>query len=241
MTRMAIIDERDILVTPVFRMQSIENIPKSETAGYAVMEMQEIVEVRIGGTKNYAPVFLASEFWKREGNQVITYAERWPDQYRAFKEGSPQEANGTPLEMLRSQGITPELLSLCRALRIYSIEALDKVEGQEAKSLGTNVNRLKEAARAFLANRDKGVNALNEVEVLKARIAELEARSTVLPVIEPTRAEVDQAIAEADAAFADMTDDDIKAEIAKLAGSRPRGTPSRETLERNLTELLAAA
>lgn len=241
MTRLAIIDERDILVTPVFRMQSIENIPKSETAGHAVLEMKEVVEVRFAGSKNYAPIFLANDFWKREGNQTITYAERWPEQYRTFKEGSPQEAMGTPLEMLRGHGVTPEQLSLCRALRIYSIEALHALEGPAVKTLGMNANALKAAARAFIADRDRGLNALDEVEALKVRIAELEARSTVPPVVEPAREEVDRIIQAAEDAYAGKSDTDLKDEIETLAGARPRGNPSRATLVSMLDGLKQAA
>lgn len=241
MTRLAVIDDSEVLVTPFFKMQEIENIPKSETAGMAIMEVKEVVEVRFAGSRNYSPIFPTDAMWKREGNQVISYAERWPEQYQAFKQGNPQEANGTPLEMLRQHGVTPELLSLCRALKIYSIEALHQLEGPAVKSLGMNANTLKAAARAFMADRDKGVNALGEVEALRARIAELEARSTVTPSNDPTPEEISAAVQTADDAFAGHDDEWLKVEISKLAGSRPRGTPSRETLVRSLQELQAAA
>lgn len=241
MSRLAVIDDRDITITPVFKMIEIENIPKSETAGHAVMEVKEVVEVRFAGSKNYSPIFPTDAMWKREGNQTISYAERWPDQYRAFKEGNPQEANGTPLEMLRPHGVTPEQLSLCRALRIYSIEALHALEGPSVKSLGMNANRLKDAARAFMADRNSGMNALNEIEALKAQIAELQARSTLPPVTDLKPEEIEAVIVRADDAFADLSDDQIKEEIAKLTGAgKPRGTPTRETLVRSLQELLAA-
>ena len=240
MTLVAEIDTRDITITPVFKMIEVENIPKSEAAGKAVMEMHEVVEVRFAGSKNYSPVFPADAFYKLEGNQIITYAERWPDQYRQFKEGNPQEASGTPLEMLRSHGVTPEQLSLCRALKIYSIEALHHLEGPALKSLGMNANRLREAAAAFMADRDRGVGALNEIEALKARIAELEGRSTVPPVADPSPSDIEQALKVADDAFGHMQDDEIKEEIARLSGSRPRGNPSRATLVHALSELQAA-
>lgn len=238
MTQLAVIDMTDVTITPVFKIIEIENIPKSETAGRAVMEQKEVVEVRFAGTKNYSPVFPADAFWQREGNRVITYAERWPEQYRAFKEGNPQEANGTPLEMLRDEGITPELISLCRALKIYSIEALYHLEGQAVKSLGMNANRLKEAAKSYLADRMGAKEALSEVEKLRAEIAALKAG--VVPVQETAPDEIEQLLAEADAAYADKSDDEIKNDIAAIAGQRPRGNPSRETLIRTLEELKAA-
>lgn len=239
MARIVEIDEREITITPFFKWMEIENVPKSETAGHAVMEMREVVEVRFAGSKNYVPVFPAHEMSTREGNNVITYAERWAEQYRAFKEGNPQEANGTPLEMLRSYGITPELSSLCRALKIYSIEALHYLEGDRLKSLGMNQNRLKQAAREFMAERAKNTGAFDEIEALKAQIAELQARSTVVPEKILTEPEIDAVMAEADA-YAALTDGEIKDKIAGLAGVRPKGNPSRPTLVSMLSELEAA-
>src|SRR6478609_7089022 len=100
MVDVAVIDMQDINVTPVFRVMEIENIPKSEEVGHLVKEMHEVVQIRFAGSNNYSPVFPSKAFYRREGNNVITYAERFKDQYRQFKEGNPQEARGTPLEML---------------------------------------------------------------------------------------------------------------------------------------------
>ncbi|RYG88112.1 MAG: hypothetical protein EON59_05405 [Alphaproteobacteria bacterium] len=242
MAQLAIIDEKEIEITPVFQIREIENIPKSETAGYAVMELHEMVEVRFAGSKNYSPVFPANAFWKREGNREITYAERWPEQYRAFKEGNPQEANGTPLEMLRPFGITPELLSLCRALKIYSIEALHSLQGSNLKSLGIHTNRLKDAARAFMADRAKSSGSFAELEALRERIAELEARSTVPPAEDPKPEEIATAVAAADAAYEGKSDGEIKDMIAALNdGKKPQGQPSRATLISMHRDLVEAA
>lgn len=242
MTQVAVIDPRDITITPVFKIIEVENVHASEKAGYAVMEAKEVVEVRFAGSRNYSPVFPSDAQWRREGNRSITYAERWADQYRDFKEGNPQEAMGTPLEMLRPHGITPELISLCRAMKIYSIEALHALEGQGLKSLGMNANRLEDAAREFMSERLTSSAAMSEIEKLRERIAELEASGSKVevPAVEATPAEQDAALDVADKAFTDMSDDEIKTEIAELAGSRPRGTPTRETLENSLRELREA-
>lgn len=240
----AVIDLNDIAVTPVFKIMEIENIPKSETAGHAVMEMHEVVEVRFAGSKNYSPIFPANAMWRREGNQVTSYAERWAEQYRAFKEGNPQEAMGTPLEMLRPFGVTPEQLSQCRALRIYSIEALHHLEGPAVKTLGMNANALKSAASQFMADRTKGSDNFNELEALRAEIAELRARSTIPPVVDLSPAEVADVLEHANAVaqveVASETDDQIKERIAGITGSRPKGNPSRATLDQMLRELTQA-
>lgn len=240
MTQLAVIDPRDITITPVFKHIEVENIAKSEKAGHAVMETKEVVEVRFAGSRNYSPVFPTQAQYRKEGNHVITYAERWADQYQAFKQGDPQEATGTPLEMLRPHGVTPELISLCRALKIYSVESLHALEGPGLKSLGINANRMKAAAREFMTGRQTTANAMSEIEALKAQIAELQSKSVDLPENEPTSTEVDNALEVADAQFAELSDDDIKVKIAEFTGSKPRGTPTRQTLENSLRELQAA-
>lgn len=242
MTQVAVIDPRDITITPVFKHIQVENIAASERAGYAVMEPREVVEVRFAGQRNFAPVFPADATWRREGNQNITYAERWADQYRAFKQGDPQEATGTPLESLKPHGITPELISICRALKIYSIEALYALEGPGLKSLGMNGNRLKDAARAYMADRMTGKQAQDEIEALKAQIAALQAAgATVAVPAEQTPPDaIDAAVEAADSEFAGQSDDDLKAEIARMTGAKPRGTPSRKTLETSVRELRQA-
>lgn len=241
MTRVVQIDDRDITITPFFKIINIENVPKSETAGYAVMEMREVVEVRFAGQKNYAPVFPADAFYKREGNRVITYMERWAEQYRQYKEGETQEAMGTPLEMLRSFGVSAELVSLCRALKVYSIEALDRLEGAGLKSLGMTGNKLKDAARQFLAQRDGAAGAMSEIEALKAQIAAMKAAGvSAIPVEETPPEAIDAMVQAADDAFADMSDAQIKDELEKLTSARPRGNPSRATLVSMLETAMAA-
>lgn len=220
MVEVAQIDMTDVSVTPIFKYIELENVPQSEIQGHEVRRSMEVVEVHTAGSRNAVPVFPVDAQWRRDGNRTITYAERWPEQYRAFKEGGPQDALGTPLEMLRQHGIKPEHISLCRSLRIYSVEALDNLSHDGTKALGIHANTLREAARAFMAGRDGFAKAQEEIAELKARLAALEAPKEV-----------------ADA----RTDAEIKDEIERLSGTRPRGNPNRETLIRSLRELEEAA
>lgn len=224
------IDTKDIQITPFFKVIEVENVPKSERAGYPVLETKEVVEVHFAGTRNFVPVFPTKGAHRRKGHQVITYAEHWADQYRAFKEGSPQEANGTPLEMLRKYGVTSEQISICRALRIYSIEALHGVEGQQAKALQMHQNKLKDAARQYMAERSSAYESQSEIERLKAEIEALKAggAATVEPAKSPE---------EIESLFPELTDAQLKEEIEKITGAKPRGNPSRTTLEASLKEL----
>jgi len=51
---------------------------------------------------------------------------------------------------------------------------------------------------------------------------------------------VEAALGASDSEFEGMSDDNIKEEIALLAGSKPRGNPSRATLVNSLRELREA-
>lgn len=234
------IDTREITITPLFRYESIEDINASEREGHLVKKMIPVVEVRFAGSKNYSPVFPVDAMWKRENGKTVTYAERWADQYRDFLAGASQEASGTPLEMLKSYGISEANLSLCRALRIYSIEALYHLEGDNLKSLGMVANVLKDMARSYMADRSRSNANVDEVEKLKAELAALKA--SIIPATEPTPAQVDALVQASDDEFSALSDDDIKDRIASLTGSgRPRGNPNRDTLVQSLRELQGAA
>lgn len=240
------IDMREITVTPIFRYETIEDINASERAGHLVTRVRQVVEVRFAGSRNYMPVFPVDAFWKRENGRVVTYAERWAEQYRKFLDGATQEAAGTPLEMLRPYGVKDSQLSLCKALKIYSIEALYSLEGDALKSLQMAGGALKEMARQFMdAKKERSGNS-DEIEKLKAEIESLKLaragagpNTTEVLVPAPSEAEIDEAIAASNADFEDMDDAQLKAFIKEKSGQAPRGVPSRAFLMNAAQELVA--
>lgn len=231
------IDTREITITPVFKHVTVEDVPSSEREGRQVMKTMEVVEVRFAGSKLFSPVFPVDAFWKRDGHRVITYAERWADQYRDFLEGNTQKAAGTPLEMLKPYGISDAQLSLCRALRIYSIEALDNLEGPNLKNLQMNANPLKEMVRSYLADRSSGAQTAAEIDELRAEIQRLKAAQ--VPATDSTPKMIEQALADANNELDAMSDADLKTFIKDRSGAAPRGTPSREFLLNAARELAA--
>lgn len=232
------IDTREITVTPVFKHITVEDVPASEREQRPVMKTIEAVEVRFAGSKLYSPVFPVHSMWKRDGHKTITYAERWAEQYRAFLAGDEQRAAGTPLEMLKPYGITESQLSLCRALKVYSIEALHHLEGQNLKNLQMNGNPLKEMARRYMADRASGAASAGEIDALKAEIERLKA---AIPTVEAKPEEVEAAVRAADDEYSALSDDQLKERIAAKVGHKPRGNPSRNTLVQSLRELEGAA
>lgn len=226
-------------ITAFFKHASLLNVAQSEEHGKAIYDLHEVVELRFAGDRNYAPVLPAESMWRKEGNRVITYAERFSDQYRQFLMGDDQKAGGTALEMLQDYGITPAQLSICRALKIYSIEALHAIGPNEVKSLGMSANELKKMARRYVEDHTKrSIESTNtEVDKLKA---ELERLKGLIPSEQASPAEIDALVAAADKEFEDMTSDELKDFIAEKTGDgRPRGNPSHDTLVSMAKELAA--
>lgn len=230
--------EMEHLVTPFFRHQTIENVPQSEIQRIPVMEVKEVVELRFAGDKNYAPVLPVDSMYRRDGHNIITFAERFADQYRAFVSGAPQEAEGTPLEMLKPYGISENQISLCRVLKIYSIEALYHLEGQNVRNLGMSANSLKDMASAYMADRTKGLNTAAEMDKLRQEIAALKAAQPI-PTQEASPEQINAAVSAADDEFAAMTDEQLKAFIKDKSGAAPRSTPSCDFLLNAARELAA--
>jgi hypothetical protein len=212
-------------VAPYFMHLTTENIPQSYVKKQYVGRTDEVVQIRFPADTRFSPVFPVDAMWTRNGNDVITYAERFADQYRAFVNGDDQVSAGTPLEMLVPYGMTPDLLSYCRTMKIYSIEALHNLEGQNLKNLGMRGNRLKEMARNYMSTLSQGVSAMSEIETLKAEIERLK-QVNVIPAQEfngVDEGDIDD--------FAIMNDDELRAFLEEKTGVRPDGRWNRERLE----------
>jgi uncharacterized small protein (DUF1192 family) len=223
-------------ITAFFKHMSVLNVPQSETRGEPVYELKEMVELRFAGDRNYSPCFEATEMWRNVGGRVITYAERFAEQYRAFTMGDSQVAGGTALEMLRPYGITPAQISICNALKVYSIEAI--LEMRTPQALGMSTNVIMEMAKRWQA--DQAQRAQTETKDSIATLqAEIERLQALIPAREATGPEIDAALSAADAEFGAMSDDDLKAFIKERSGQAPRGTPSRAFLLNAARELAA--
>jgi hypothetical protein len=226
MSAISRIQEADLehLIEPIFKFETYENVNQSEIKGEPVMETREVVEVRFAGDRNYAPVLPADSVYRREGHRQVTYAERWSKRYAEFVQGAAQTASGTPLEKLMPYGITGSQLSLCRALKVYSIEALYNMDGANLKNLGIHTNELKRMANEYMTDRAKGSETLQELEALKKELAEIRLAK---PIPEEqfdgmTPQDID--------AFSNLSDDELKAYIKDKTGTGVRGQPSRDTL-----------
>ncbi|MCC6106124.1 MULTISPECIES: hypothetical protein [Acetobacter] len=222
----------DYAVTPHFRYDTVEDIEASRREKRPVMKTIELCEMRIAGEKNYIPTVPADSIWQVHNGQPITYAERFAEQYRNFKLGNSQTGEGTPLQELVPYGITQAQLSLCRALKIYSIEAVNSLEGIHLKALGVAANELKRMAGAWIADHSSVRSERSELEELRALVEKLQSeKTTAVHVAEEAIEDKIEA-----SAFAAMDDRQLKTYIKERTGQTPMGNPSRETLLRMAEE-----
>lgn len=224
------------LTVPFFKTMPVQDQNASKREGRPIFKDMEVVEVRIAGDRNYTPTFPANAMWQRIDGQEVTYAERWPDAYERFTAGKEQIAEGTPLSELPflSEAKRAEL----RALKVYTAEALASLDGKNLKALGDTGREMKNQATAYLesAGSTAGTVALAaEVAALKAQIAEMGDAAAFPPAI--SKSETGQTDDQGD----DAEKESIKAQIAELTGSRPKGNPSLDTLREMLSEMTARA
>jgi hypothetical protein len=145
-------------------------------------EEMEVCEIRQAANKQTVGVFPAHEAaeWAPtpEGGRVrVTYAEKYNEQYLAFKNHQSQVQDGTPLEAATFLDATQR--AQLRALHIHTLEALASIDGQPLKLLGMGGRDLKNKAEAFLADNSTPVTEEHLTSIISEqdrKIADLEAR-----------------------------------------------------------------
>ncbi len=231
-------DEADKLLTPIFKTVAVRDEIESRKAGRPIFKDVEIVEVRIPADRHYIPTFGAHDFWKNVDGIAQTYAMRWPDQYRAFKENRTQTIEGTPLEELPF--LTNAKRSELKALSIYTAEQLASLDGKNLKTLGIGGRELKDQATAYL-DRASGSAKVTELARENAAMkAEMEAmRQQMRELARPVPATDKQEVPEAQSDFEAWSDEELKLYIKDGTGVAPKGQPSHATLVRMADEVYA--
>jgi hypothetical protein len=230
----------DASVVALFKNHAIKNDFKSLEAGRPIFDDHEVVELRYPGSKNVG-VYPALGFshWgvdPETGEQApVTYAERFPRQYRQFKMMAAQTKSGTPLSHVPF--LTEARRAEMRALNIYTVEALAGIDGAELKNLGPGGRELKNQAMVFIDEAKRGAPNLQliaELEALKARNVILEEDMKLARDKKATRkaAETTAPMSE----FNDMTNEQLKAYITTQTGMAPQGNVARKTLVRMAEE-----
>lgn len=144
---------------PRFYRDKAENGFKSAQEGRPVYDDVEMVEIIIPGQNQS----IATERVKQH------HKERWPSQYAAWKAGLEAVHDGSPLELWPP--LTPAQIANLKALNVHTVEQLAAVDDQALGRIGMGARDLREKAKAYLTNAERG-QALSQA---MAKIATLEA------------------------------------------------------------------
>lgn len=221
----------DEAAVALFRLLAVPNPIKTKEAGRLICDDVEVCEIRYPGRKDWTPYpSTAFSHWAIDphtGEQrPVTYAERFPRQYRQFKEHAHQTKSGTPLEY--AQFLTEGRKAELRALNIYTVEQLALIEGAELKNLGPNGREMKNAAEAYIA--EAKASAPNKA--MEAELEQLRARNQVLEEDAKLVAERNEAKKEPAGEFDNMSVEQLRDYITTNTGHEPHGSMPRKTLAR---------
>ena len=134
----ALWDARQKECRPIFKMKSVLMTHKSKEAGREIWEDHEHLEIIIPGdnkSRVSRPV--------RDEDR-----ERWPDQYRAFKEGLDDDSDGQLLKML--PGISDSQIKMLEFQNVRTIEELANLGDGQVQNIGMGGLELRNKARAMV-------------------------------------------------------------------------------------------
>jgi hypothetical protein len=232
-----------------FYTEAEENPALTLEAGRPIFEDKEFVRIRVVGDPKsslIAPAHSASSRDPQTG-RPMTYAEKFPEHYRYFKDNQDQQAAaGTPLSEM--PWLTAAKRAELKALQIHTVEGLAGLDGTMLSRIGMGARELKNKAEAWLAAAEGNAGSVKmaaelaardeQIEALQRQMADLIAASQGKVV--PTANEPDQTEPDVTGSpFAQWQDDDIKNWIKDNTGARPLGNPSHATLVARADEINA--
>ena len=232
----------DLLNVRFFLDEDHKDQKASLEAGYAVFAPREMVHVTAPANKEcdiIAPV--DSPCTDPVNGGVMSYRDRFPEDYERWKAGQSAAVSGTPLKNMPLLSKTE--VSMLNAQNVFSVEQLADLGGRPLANLGPNGRKLQQQAVAFLSTARDTAGAMKLatenadlrqwLEALEKLAAGGQAEAPHNSNPEPT--EPEQIIGE-ETATETLRKEELKAAIAEKVGARPRGNPSIETLERMLKD-----
>jgi hypothetical protein len=152
---------------PRFFLQTVDDVVASQREGRPIFRERELVQISVPGDQFSSPTERVNDVHK----------QRWPAEYKAFKEGLEPAVDGFPLEqwpMLKK----PQVLEL-KALGIHTVEQCAVLDDRVLQRLRVGGMRLREMAKAYLDDtfaQTELNKRMAENEALHSRCANSEAK-----------------------------------------------------------------
>lgn len=199
-----------------FYSDAIHDEAASKREGRPIYTDIEMVKIAFPADRQRNLIRPAHAQWKKVRGEKVTYAMRFPEQYRRFKAAEPQIVEGTPIS--EAPFLTAAQRATLKHLQVFTVEQLASLSGQPMKNLGAGGMAMVQQAIAYMDNATGSANvtALAEENArLKAMLEEMQREPVTAPENE----------------FDGMDDSELKSLIKDATGAAPKGNPSRSTLE----------
>lgn len=122
---------------PRFYVRPVQNNFRSQAEGRPIFDERDYVEIIIPGAKDTVDRQVQEQD-----------KDRWPEQYRRFKEDAEQATDGTPLEQWPA--ISVSQIAELKAKKIRTVEQLAGVSDGNLANLGLGARQLRDRALAYL-------------------------------------------------------------------------------------------
>jgi len=165
---------RPVGVRPEFYMDAVLDQAASMKAARPIYHDVERVKIIIPGIVTNIHVKNVDDVDRR----------RWPEEYRAFREGREQPLDGTPLEEWPI--LTKAMVEELKHWKIRTVEELAQLSDVAIQQIGIGGRALRDRAKAFLddAERERLTSRLtHENGLLQTRVAVLEKQVNELGAI----------------------------------------------------------
>jgi hypothetical protein len=224
-----------------FFSETVEDVLRTRAEGKPCFKDEELVRIRYAGDKNsvlVAPANVRTFYIKEPGGpgRLLSYAERFPRHYEAFKANQVYIGDGTPLTQVTF--LTAARVRELAMSSVHTVEALAGLDGTMLQRLGMDARELKNKAQAYLDSTQGSAGLMKlasenaemqtHLEQLRSQIAELMAAKQP---VEVAKVSADK--------YPGYSDEDLKNIIKDKTGQAPRGVPKRETLVAMLDEAVA--
>jgi hypothetical protein len=224
-----------------FYVATEEDEKASRETGMPKFKDTEMVRIKFVGDRNQeigAPAHSLS--FDPDERMQMTYAERFPRHYAAFKENRADYVDGTPLDQL--PGITGSKIAEFKAQKVFTIEALAQLEGGALTKLGMHARDWKNKAAIWLERAKDGAieaklaaqNADLQAQLDEMRKMIAGAGMTGVVSKDTPKIEVVQ-----HGPFAGHTASDLRTFI-KAKGGSWKGNPGLETLLAMASDIMSA-
>lgn len=153
---------------PRFYLKSVELTFRSQQEGRPIYEDREFVEILIPGDRRsqvHEPV---------NGD----HQQRWPEAYKAFKDGREAPLEGTPLTSWPP--ITRSRAEELTYFNIRTVEQLAAIDDAKLNNLGMGARELRGTAQKFLEAARSGTGPLERMVADNFRLKDEVARKDVI-------------------------------------------------------------